>query len=130
MIISSKKDLSKSVLNINVVKLTMESSVKLLGIEIDNKLNFEKHISNICRKTSNQLNAICRLETFMAQKKSNNKYFRLIWHFSSKTSQNKVEKIRGRSLEFLLNDYLSSYAELLEKSTSTSMETKRLRTMV
>ena len=69
MIISSKKDLSKSVLNINVVKLTMESPVKLLGIEIDNKLNFEKRISNICRKTSNQLNAICRLETFMAQKK-------------------------------------------------------------
>ena len=29
-----------------------------------------------------------------------------------------------------LNDYLSSYAELLEKSTSVSMETKRLRTMV
>ena len=130
LIISSKKDLSRSVLNINGVELTMESSVKLLGIEIDNKLNFEKRISNICRKTSNQLNAICRLETFMAQKKSNNKYFRLIWHFSSKTSQNKVEKIRGRSLEFLLNDYLSSYAELLEKSTSTSMETKRLRTMV
>ena len=42
MIIASKKDLSKSVLNINGVELTMESSVKLLGIEIDNKLNFEK----------------------------------------------------------------------------------------
>ena len=47
MIINSKKDLSKSVLNINGVELTMESSVKLLGIETDNKLNFEKHISNI-----------------------------------------------------------------------------------
>ena len=41
MIISFKKDLSKSLLNINVVKLTTESSVKLLGIEIDDKLNFE-----------------------------------------------------------------------------------------
>ena len=54
----------------------------------------------------------------------------LIWHFSSKKSQNKVEKIHERSLKFLSNDYLSSYAELLEKSTSVSMETKRLRTMV
>ena len=68
MIISSKKDLSKSVLNINGGKLTMESSVKLLGIEIDNKLNFEKHISNIFQKVSNQLNAILRLEAFMGHK--------------------------------------------------------------
>ena len=68
MIMSSKKDLSKSVLNINGVQFTMESSVKLLVIEIDNKLNFEKHISNFCRKASNQLNAICRLQTFMGQK--------------------------------------------------------------
>ena len=78
MIISSnKKGLSKSVLSINGVELTMESSVKLLGVEIDNKLNFEKHISNICRKASNQLNAICRMETFVGhRKRSNNKYFR------------------------------------------------------
>ena len=45
-------------------------------------------------------------------------------------SQNKVEKIHERSLKFLSNDYLSSYAELLEKSLSVSIETKRLRTMV
>ena len=41
MIISSKKDRSKSVLNINGIELTMKSSVILLGIEINNKLNFE-----------------------------------------------------------------------------------------
>ena len=50
MIISSKKDLSKSVININGVELNMESSVKLLGIELDNKLNLEKNISNIYKK--------------------------------------------------------------------------------
>ena len=61
MTISSKKDLIKSLLNTNGVELIMESSVKLLGIEIDNKLNFEKQISSICKKASNQLNAICRL---------------------------------------------------------------------
>ena len=57
MIISSKKDLSKSLLNINGVELTME----LLGIEIDNKLNFEKHIS---------------ANIYGPQRKRNNKYFR------------------------------------------------------
>ena len=61
MTIRSKKNLIKSLLNTNGVELIMESSVKLLGIEIDNKLNFEKQISSICKKASNQLNAICRL---------------------------------------------------------------------
>ena len=46
----------------------MDSSVKLLGIEIDNKLNFKKHISNICEKASSQPNAVCRLQAFMNHK--------------------------------------------------------------
>ena len=61
---------------------------------------------------------------------SNFNYDRLIWHFSSKKSQNKVEEVDERSLKFLSNDYLSSYAELLEKSTSVPMETKGLRRIV
>ena len=61
---------------------------------------------------------------------SNFNYGCLIWHFSSKKSQNKVEKSHEMSLKFLLNNYLSSYAERLEKSASVSMETKRIRTMV
>ena len=61
---------------------------------------------------------------------SNFNYGCLIWHFSSKKSQHKVKKSHEISLKFLLNDYLSSYAERLEKSASVSMETKRIRTMV
>ena len=48
----------------------------------------------------------------------------------SKKSQNKVERIQERSLKLLSNDYSSRYAELLEKSTSVSVETKRLRRIV
>ena len=49
----------------------MESSVKLLK-NLPIKLNFEKYISNICKKASNQLNAICRLQTFIGHKEKNN----------------------------------------------------------
>ena len=91
----------------NGVELTMESSVKLLGIETDNKLNCEKHISNISKKASNQLNRIFRLQTFLDIKKkeavintfmhSNFNYGCLIWHCSSIKSQNKVKKTHKRS---------------------------------
>ena len=39
----------------------MISAVKILGIVIDDKLNFNNHINTICRSTANQLNALIRL---------------------------------------------------------------------
>ena len=99
MIISSKRELSKSELNMNGVELTMESSF----IEIENKLNFEKHISNICKKASNRLNAICRLQTFMGHKEkramistfahSNFNYDRLIWYLVLKSPKIKWKEL-------------------------------------
>ena len=36
--------------------------VKILGIEIEGKLNLNHHISNICKSASNQFNALIRLK--------------------------------------------------------------------
>ena len=44
------------------------SSVELLGIQIDDKLNLNLHISNICRPSANQLNAIITLKQFLGFK--------------------------------------------------------------
>ena len=41
------------------------SSVKLLGVQIDEQLNFNLHISNICRSAANQLSALIRLKRFL-----------------------------------------------------------------
>ena len=59
--------------NIKVV-----SSVELLKIQIDDKLNFNLHISNICRSAANQLNALIRLKRFLGIKEKRilvNSYF-------------------------------------------------------
>ena len=48
MTMSCDKKETKYDLNINNLTITSSvDSVTLLGIEIDNKLNFEKHLSNI-----------------------------------------------------------------------------------
>jgi hypothetical protein len=39
-------------------KITCEENVKLLGITVDSHLNFDKHISEICKKASQQLNIL------------------------------------------------------------------------
>ena len=123
-------------LNINDLTINSENSVKLLGIEIDNKLSFEQHISTLCNKANYQFNAIRRIKKFMGFKEkevlfnsfvySNFNYCPLIWHFCSSSSLHKIEKIQERVLRLLHNDFASDYAELLKKSGTATMEIKRL----
>ena len=54
--------------HINQEVINSENYVKLLGVEIDNKLSFEKHISTLVKKASNQLKAISRILKFMGFK--------------------------------------------------------------
>ena len=47
-------------------KITSEHYVKLLfDIEIDKQLNFDNHVSTICKKAASQLSAIGRLRKYI-----------------------------------------------------------------
>ena len=68
-------------MNIGNEKIESLSAVELLGIEIDNKLNFNNHINTICRSATNQLNALIRLRRFLyrnREKKSAHSEFCII----------------------------------------------------
>ena len=116
-----------------------DENVKLLGINIDNKLIFDEHVSQLCKKASAQLNAICRLSKFLGPVEkeiiinsfvySNFNYCPLVWHFCSKSSLNKIEKIQEHCLRMIQNDYESDYNSLLRKSDCCTMEVRRLRTL-
>ena len=132
-------------LNINQEAINTENSVKFLGVEIDNKLSFEKHISTLVKKASNQLNAISRIQKFMGFKEkeillnsfaySNFNYCPLVWHFCSAKSVKKINtiqkilKIQERALRILYNDFSGDYESILNKSGKSTMEVKRLRTL-
>ena len=96
------------------ITLNIEKSVKLSGIiTIYNKLNFEEHVSVLCKKASLQLNAISPLQKYMEKKKkeviinifiySNFNYGPLVWHICSCKSSNKIEQIQKRSLTITFN---------------------------
>ncbi|XP_057294621.1 uncharacterized protein LOC130623149 [Hydractinia symbiolongicarpus] len=40
-------------------------SVRLLGVKIDNKLNFEEHVRSICKSASQKLHALARISPYM-----------------------------------------------------------------
>ena len=115
------------------------SSVKLLGLQQDDILNLNLHISNICKSAANQLNALIRLKNFMncEEKKTlinssfmaNNNYFPLVWMLSSASSLKKIENLQKRALRFLNNYCEISHEELLSKSSTSSMNAKRIRAL-
>ena len=53
----------------------------------------------------------------------------LIWHFCSYNSMRKIEKVKMRCLQIILNDYESNCDALLHQSGKSTMEVKRLCTL-
>ena len=39
---------------------------KLLGVKIDNKLNFDTHVKGLCKKANNKLRALARVASYMS----------------------------------------------------------------
>ena len=46
-------------------EVKVASPIKTLGVEIDDKLNFEQQINRICKSIANQLKLLIRLKRFL-----------------------------------------------------------------
>ena len=89
-------------------KIQAVPSVDILGITIDDKLNFNLHIDKICLKSANQLNALVRLKRFLGNEErkvlinsfvlSNFNYCPLVWMLTNAKSVHKIEAIQKRAL--------------------------------
>ena len=87
-------------------------------------LNFNLHITKICRSAANQLHALIRLRMFLnfeGKKTLINSYFYsklnycpLVWMFFNAKSLYKVESLQKGALRFLHEDYVLSYEKLLQ----------------
>ena len=120
-------------------KINCEDEVLLLGVTLDFKLNFDKHISNLCKKASRQLNVLKRIGRNLCKLGKLNIYYSFIlsnfnfcpltWHFCGEIKTQKIENIQKRALRFIYNDYKSDYEGLLSKSKLPSLKIRRLRQM-
>ena len=52
-------------ININDININSKNGVRLLGLERDSKLNFDKYITHIRKNSTDQSCFLCRLKLFL-----------------------------------------------------------------
>ena len=138
-IVFDKQNISHS-LKINDHDIVSTGCVKLLGVSIDNQLNFKQHISIMCRKAGKQLNVLSRLSRCMSLESkmllyqtfilSHFNYCPLVWHFCTLEDTKKIGKIQERALRYVYNDFKSSYLDLLHRADKPFLYIQRIKHMM
>ena len=123
---------SSDAVNLRVSEYEIKNSEceKLLRVNFDNKLIFEKHINDICRKASRKIYALAIIIPYMDLSKrrmvmnaffnSQFNYCPLIWMCHNRTTNRKINMLHERCLRIIYNDKQSSFKMLLEKDSVLS----------
>ena len=112
----------------------------MLGLTIDNNLDFSDYISNICKTANQKLNALFTvlanvnldkwtllINSFV---KSHFSYCPLIWMFSNRKSMKKVNKIQERYLHLVTHNYELCYEKLLDLTNEISPHQRCLNSLM
>ena len=124
-------------INVDNEVITASKSVKLLGITIDNKLNFNEHISKLCKKTSLKLHALSRVSNYLSSSKlkiivkafieSQFGYCPLIWMFHSRALNYRINRLHERALRLVYKCPTLTFEELLVKDNSFTIHHRNLQ---
>ena len=113
------------------------NEIKVLGVTLDDRLNFKSHVDDICNRASRQINSFKRfskylkidrrLSVYKSFIQSNFSYCPVAWLFCGRKNSNKLEKLQERALRIVFNDFSSSYEFLCERANTLPLSFYRLR---
>ena len=119
-------------LNVNGTDIKAYDSIILLGVDIDNALNFSGHISNICKKSSQRVGVINRLRNLVPQKAKlqlfksailpHLTYCNTVWNFCRASDSRKLERVQERELRAIYCDSNSTYPDLLQRAKLPTLQ--------
>ena len=134
------KAITKKCLNINGKYCFSKTSVLLLGIIIDWKLNFNEHIKHLCSMAENRVRALYRLRSTLDSKQklmlfnsfllSIFNYCPIVWMFYGKSSADMINNIQKRALRALYNDFSSNYVVLLNRGNHITIHEENKRRLL
>ena len=120
--------------------LHAEAEQKLLGIITDKELNFQSHAKSIIKSTNQKLSALVRVAPFMIdfnRKVIFNSFFKaqfnycpLLWMFTIRKVNHKINRLHERGLIALLNDKTSTFNDMLSKSNDTTINVKNIQKLM
>ena len=113
------------------------SDAKYLGIQIDNKLDWNKHISTVAARGQSKLAFLNRNLKGCPKKLRDTAYISLIrpaleyscsvWHPHKKSNKDKIEKVQRRAARFVSNNFRrkASVSEMLHNLGWQSLDSRR-----
>ena len=121
----------------NGVKIESSECIRLFGVDIDNRLKFNKHdVSNVCTKVSQRVGVLMRMKNMLptGAKLQLDKaailpyltYSHIVWHFCCASDRRKLERVQERALRVVFNDKAAVYEELLSKANLPTYQAYRI----
>ena len=108
-------------INGEIIKSSLH--VILLGVEIDNRLRFDSHVRQICRKANGKIHCLRRIRKYVDTEQaialssayvlSGFNYCPIIWMYTSKTLGLLVQRVQKRCLRVVYGQFDLSLDELL-----------------
>ena len=137
MVLGSQKDARKVDMDICGEKVEQTQSIKILGVNLDENLNFSYHIGEICKKVSRLIGILRRLKNLIPVSAKlllyksaimpHLTYCHLVWHFCRASDSRKLERLQERALRFVYDNTNDSYDALLKKAKLSTLQNRRLQ---
>ena len=112
----------------------------MLGVTIDNKLNFKTHLLNITKNANIKYNALRKVQKYMTTDqekrifssfiKSQFTYCPLIWIFCTKHSIGRINSIHERCLHLIQQNYASDFEVLPENANKKQVHQKSIQLLM
>ena len=102
------------------------NSLKLLGVVLDNKLNFSEHVKLMCSKPNSKIGVLTKMRKLVSEKTKQRlfksvilpglNYCLIVWLFIRASDKRKLERMQEKGLRAVFNDNTSSYENLMFKA--------------
>ena len=98
----------------------------MLGVTLDDKMNFSEHVPNMCQTASCQIHALKRISNFLNEQcrrhiyksfiSANFNYCPIVWLLYGKTDLKKLPKLQERAFATVYCDKSFAYEDMVKKS--------------